>query len=131
MNKTVKAIAAAGIATAAFSGLGLAGCTAPKAQADAISGCEDLLWIVPFQSTRRAICDGVRRPDGSWLRARVFYTPEHYKPLTTNCYGRYSVSCTTTGGYWVPYNEARKETYIVFDHNVLPDEPGHLVNGVR
>ena len=103
----------------------------PKAKADVVSGCEDLLWIMPFQSTRRAICDGVRRPDGSWLRSRVHYTPRYYKPLTTNCYGSSFISCTTTGGYWVDYNEFSSDQYIVFDSNVLPTEPGHLENNNR
>jgi hypothetical protein len=47
-------------------------------------------------------------------------------PLTTNCYGTYSVSCTTTGGYWADLNVLEDETYVVFPSNVLPDEPDHL-----
>ena len=103
----------------------------PKAKADAISGCEDMIWLMPFQSTRRAICDGERRADGSWLRVRVHYTPEYYKPARTSCYGSYYVSCTTTGGYWVDYNEFSKDSYLVNDGNVLPTEPGHLENSLR
>lgn len=104
----------------------------PPANADVVSGCEDTVWLMPFQSTRRAICDGVRRPDGSWLRARVHYTPTHYVPRRVNCTSsRYSSSCTETGGYWVDYREASSDTYIVFDYNVLPTEPGHLVNNER
>ena len=102
-----------------------------EAHADVVTGCEDIIWFMPFQSTRRAICDGVKRPDGSWLRSRVHYTPRYYKPLTTNCYGSSFISCTTTGGYWVDYNEFSSDQYIVFDHNVLPTEPGHLENNVR
>jgi hypothetical protein len=103
---------------------------ATDAHADPLSGCQDDLWIVPFQSTRRVICDGAIRPDGSWLRAREFYTPAHDVPLTTRCSGGvYYSSCTTTGGYFQPRTSQGVETYIVFPDNVLPDEPPHLVNG--
>lgn len=123
-KNTVKGVFAVVGAIGAFSGLGLAGCTAPKANADVVSGCEDIIWIQPFQSTRRAICDGERRADGSWVRVRSHYTPEHYVPIS--CY-RYSCS----GGYWVPFSEARRDEYIVFDYNVVPGEPGHLINRNR
>lgn len=104
----------------------------PPANADAVSGCEDTVWFMPFQSTRRAICDGVKRPDGSWLRVRVHYTPAHYVPRRFSCTSsRYSSSCTETGGYTVAYREASSETYVVFDDNVLPTEPAHLVNNAR
>jgi len=102
----------------------------PTAQADTVSGCQDDLWIT-FGSTRRVICDGARRPDGSWLRARELYTPAHNVPLTTYCSGGlYYSSCNTSGGYWQPRTTKGIETYIVFDTNVLPDEPPHLVNGL-
>ena len=103
------------------------GLAAPPAHADGLSRCEFSVGFWLFKGTNRMICDGVRRPDGSWLRVREFYTPEHYKPLTTYCSGgRYYSSCTTSGGYWVPRASSGQETYVVFDYNVLPDEPGHL-----
>ena len=98
----------------------------PVASADEVSGCVTDRGIWLFKGTARTICDGVRRPDGSWLRAREFWTPAHYKPLRTNCYGYSYISCTTTGGYWVDRASSGVETYVVFDHNVLPDEPGHI-----
>lgn len=98
------------------------------ARADDLSGCQDDFWFT-FGSTRRVLCDGVTRPDGSWLRAREFYTPAHQVPLRTSCYGSYYVSCTTTGGYYQERTSTGVETYIVTPDTVLPDEPGHLVNG--
>ena len=116
---------------AAFGGV-LAGTGigyATDAHADAVSGCQDDLWWT-LGSTRRVICDGERRPDGSWLRAREFHTPAHWVPLTTRCSGgTYYSSCTTSGGYFQPRTSKGVETYIVFDTNVLPDEPPYLVNG--
>ena len=106
------ALAAAGMLTAA--------------RAEAIpNGCKDDLWWT-LNSTRRLICDGPMFEDGSWNRLRVFYTPAHNVPLTTNCYGTYSISCTTTGGYFVPYSESSNEIYPVTPATKLPDEPGYL-----
>jgi hypothetical protein len=90
--------------------------------AKADPGCQDDLWIT-LQGTRRAICDGPMQSDGSWQRARVFYTPEHYVPQTTNCYGYHYISCNTSGGYFVPYHEASREVYVVTPETKLPDEP--------
>jgi len=88
-------------------------------------GCQDDLWWT-LQATRRLICDGKLFEDGHWNRLRVFYTPAHHVPLTTNCYGYSYISCTTTGGYDVAYHEASNEIYIVTPDTVLPDEPGYL-----
>lgn len=113
-------------AVLAFTGTALA----PPAQADNVSGCQDEFKLIPFQSTRRLICDGDFRPDGSWWRAREFYTPAHQVPLHTYCSGGvYYSSCSTSGGYFQPRTSNGVETYIVFPDNVLPDEPGHLVGG--
>ncbi|MDT5076543.1 MAG: hypothetical protein QOJ80_1180 [Mycobacterium sp.] len=79
-----------------------------------------------FKAKQRTICDGPIRPDGSWSRERAIWVPAHQVPLTTNCYGTYSVSCTTTGGYWADLNVLEDQTYVVFPSNVLPDEPDHL-----
>jgi hypothetical protein len=46
--------------------------------------------------------------------------------MTTNCYGRSYVSCTSSGGYYAPYAETDNEVYPVTADTVLPDEPGHL-----
>lgn len=126
-------IVAAAIAGGTTVGLyGIAAATAPEAPGDtsAISGCQDDLWIT-FEHTRRTICDGHRMADGGWVRAREFYTPAHRVPLRTNCYGRYSISCTTTGGYFQPRTSKGVETYIVYPHNRLHDEPDHLINDFR
>lgn len=103
---------------------------ATDARADTVSGCQvdRGLWL--FKGTARSICDGEFRPDGSWLRAREFFTPAHYVPLPSYCSGgRYYSSCSTSGGYWQDRTSSGVETYVVFDYNVLPDEPGHLVGG--
>ena len=98
---------------------------APSAAAGPVPGCQDDFWWT-LQATRRLICDGTLRADGGWLRLRVFYTPAHRVPQTTHCYGRYSVTCTTTGGYDVAYSESANEVYPVMPDTVLPDEPGYL-----
>lgn len=83
------------------------------------SNCQDDLWWT-LQATRRLLCDGPISEDGSWMRRRQMYTPEHYVPFT--CY-RYSCS----GGYHVDLNIASDEIYPVRPETVLPDEPGHIV----
>lgn len=103
---------------------------APEARADTVTGCEVISGFWFMKGTKRSICDGALRPDGSWLRAREFWTPAYYKPIRTSCYGSYYVSCTTTGGYWVDRSSDGVETYVVYPDNVLPDEPPHLVNSL-
>lgn len=88
--------------------------------------CKQEFWLIAFQSNTRTICDGPIAPDGSWVRIREFWSPAYRVPLRTSCYGTYSLSCTTTGGYVQPMTSQGIEQYIVFPHNVLPDEPGHL-----
>lgn len=98
---------------------------ASVAKADPTVGCETIRWGF-LGSQRRTICDGPRRPDGSWTRARVIWTPAGYVPRNTYC-SRYS--CSSYGGYWRDESVQGKETYVVFDHNVLHDEPGWLPPG--
>ncbi len=77
-----------------------------------------LNWI-----RKRTLCDAPVRIDGSWVRARGFWTPAHQVPFS--CYGsRYYSSCS--GGYFVDPAQEPKDSYIVFPENVLPDEPGHI-----
>lgn len=103
--------------------------TAP-AKADPGIGCERINWGLHILTPqKRTICDGPRRADGSWERWRQLWTPAHYVPLRTSCYGTYSISCTTTGGYAVDDQIWEEQTYVVFDSNVLPDEPGWLPAG--
>lgn len=71
---------------------------------------------------KRTICDTPRRADGSWTRSREYWTPAHYVPVRCTAY-----ACT--GGYRVGNTTSRYEEYVVFDHNVLPDEPGWLPTG--
>lgn len=82
-------------------------------------GCVSDFWMWQgLRSASRMICDGDRRPDGSWERRRGFFDNPYYVPF--QC-GRYSC----WGGYWVP--ELRViESYIVTDATVLPDEPGFI-----
>ncbi|AJD82297.1 hypothetical protein PBI_KESHU_77 [Mycobacterium phage Keshu] len=103
---------------------------APQAHADEYEpGCKVDLWGF-LASSRRAICDGPIRPDGSWERAREFFVPAHRVPLRTTCSGTYSVTCTTSGGYFQERTSDGVETYVVTPDTVLPDEPGHLDEGV-
>lgn len=98
---------------------------APQASADPGVGCETIRWGF-LGSQRRTICDGPRRPDGSWTRARAVWTPAGYVPYSSYC-SRYS--CSGSGGYYREESTQARETYVVFDHNVLPDEPGWLPAG--
>lgn len=117
MKKTLIAAAALGVAVA----------FAPPAQADDLSRCETTRGFWLFKGTARTICDGVRRPDGSWLRAREFWTPAHWVNGSSSCYsGRYYSNCSYSPGYWQERTSSGVETYVVFDYNVLPDEPRHL-----
>lgn len=120
--------------TALVAGATAAGAlqAAPTASADVLSGCETIRGVWLFKGTARSICDGERRPDGSWLRAREFWTPAYYRNARSSCYGgTYYSSCDFTPGGWVDRSSSGIETYVVFDSNVLPDEPPHLVNGFR
>lgn len=110
-------------AAAAFTGI--AWSTGAHADADPSIGCETIRWGF-LGSQRRTICDGPRRADGSWTRARVVWTPAGYVPRSTYC-GTYS--CSSSGGYYREETLQAKETYVVFDSNVLPDEPGWLPPG--
>jgi hypothetical protein len=106
----------------------------PKANAEPVSGCQVDLWGF-LASQRRTICDGPLNPDGSWNRARIVWVPAHNVPFRTYCSGGvYYSSCSTSGGYFVPYSEVSSEVYPVNDtdgapNNHLGDEPPHLVNG--
>ncbi|AFN37765.1 hypothetical protein FGG44_gp77 [Mycobacterium phage MacnCheese] len=124
--KSVRVVLAAAAVAAAAVGL------APTASADSQydPGCKVDLWGF-LGSSRRMICDGPIRPDGSWLRSREFYVPAHQVPLRTSCYGSYSISCTTTGGYFQERTSDGIEVYPVTPDTVLGDEPGHLDEGAR
>jgi hypothetical protein len=114
-----KFVAAVIIALAGLTGL------ASPAAADPGVGCETIHWGF-LGSQLRTICDGPRQSDGGWLRARVVWVPAHYVPQTTYC-GSYS--CSSSGGYYVGDTTYAKESYVVFDSNVLPNEPGWLPSG--
>lgn len=98
---------------------------APQASAYVDMGCQTDRWGF-LGSQGRTLCDGPRNADGSWLRARVVWTPAHQVPST--CYGGYYVS-TCYAGYWVDQTVQSQETYVVTDGTVLPDEPGWLPPG--
>lgn len=119
MRITATIGAALSVAALALSG------PLPTAGADPGIGCEQIRWGF-LGSQRRTICDGPRQADGSWLRARVVWTPAHYVPISSSC-SRYS--CSSWGGYYVDDTLQAKETYIVTDATVLPDEPGWLPGG--
>lgn len=99
---------------------------APTAQASPSGmGCETIHWGF-LGSQLRTICDGPRQGDGSWMRYRVVWRPAHYVAASSYC-GTYS--CSYSGGYYVDDTVFAKENYVVFDSNVLPDEPGWLPPG--
>lgn len=126
-RRTVRRATATLAATAALLTAGAGYAAIPSAHADPLSGCETIRGLWLGKGTARDICDGVRRPDGSWLRAREFYTPAYYRDARSSCYGgAYYSSCDFTLGGVVPRRSSGVETYVVFDSNVLPDEPGHL-----
>lgn len=127
-KRTARKILAGTASALVLFGTGIGWAT--EAHADAVSGCQDEFKLILFQSTRRIICDGVLRPDGSWLRAREFYTPEHWVNGRSYCSGgAYYSSCSFSPGYRQERTSRGVETYVVFPDNVLADEPGHLVNG--
>lgn len=91
------------------------------------TGCQTEVWWI-WGATQRTLCDGPIRFDGSWLRAREFWTPAHDVPLSCSTYGsQYYANTSCTGGYWQPRTSKGVETYIVTPDTVLADEPGHLV----
>lgn len=87
--------------------------------------CQTVPWGF-LGSQNRTICDSPIARDGSWSRARIVWKEAHYVPMTTSCYGSSYISCTSYGGYSVPYTEFDDETYPVTTDTLLPDEPGHL-----
>lgn len=113
------------IAGLAAATLGLSGATAPVADADPGVGCETVRWGF-FWSQRRTICDGPRAADGSWTRARRVWTPAGYVRGSSYCS---SYSCSYSAGYYREESTTAFETYVVFDSNVLGDEPGWLPPG--
>ena len=92
-KRTVRRVLAAVAAGGVLAGTGLA--AAGQADAAPGVGCETIAapgllnWL-----QKRTICDTPKRADGSWTRARQYWTPAHYKPVS--CY-RWSCS----GGYHV------------------------------
>lgn len=92
------------------------------AHADAGINCTNQFWLMLGANTR-TICDGPIRPDGSWMRAREFWTPAHYVRGSGYC-SRYS--CSYSEGYYQERTSKGIEVYPVTADSVLPDEPGHL-----
>lgn len=91
-------------------------------------GCERISWGLHLLTPqKRTICDGPRRADGSWDRFRQLWTPSYYVPWSCS-YGTYS-GYRCGGDYSVADQVWEETTYVVFDHNVLPDEPGWLPAG--
>lgn len=93
-------------------------------------GCVQQFWMVGLRATTRTICDGPVQPDGSWMRARQFYAPAYVTNARTNCYGGgYNVYCTTYPPRQIAEFD-QQEVYPVTPQTVLPDEPGHIAEGV-
>jgi hypothetical protein len=117
----MKKLIGGGLAALAIAG----GIAAPAQASPPGLGCESIHWGF-LGSQLRTICDGPRQADGSWTRARMVWRPAHYVSSSSYC-GTYS--CSYTQGYYVDDTVFAKETYVVFDSNVLPDEPGWLQPG--
>ncbi|MEU9805482.1 hypothetical protein [Mycobacterium sp. NPDC050853] len=98
---------------------------AQRAHAAPEVGCETTSWGL-FGSQLRTICDGPKRPDGSWIRERRIWTSAGWVRGSTYC-GYYS--CTRSEGYYRSESTQTYERYLVFDDNVLGDEPGWLPAG--
>jgi len=76
-----------------------------------------------MRMTTRIICDQPIRPDGSWLRGRVFVAAAY----TTNAYSScYRYGCTYYPSRYIPAYNSGTEFYDVNPGTVLGDEPGHL-----
>ena len=127
LHRTVhKRTALRTLTSVGFGGLLVAGLiTATPAEAAPSVGCESIRWGF-LGSQVRTICDGPKRADGSWDREHRIWTPAGYVPRSTYC-GTYS--CSSSGGYYRQESTQGYERYVVFDHNVLPDEPGWLPTG--
>lgn len=121
MRRVLGAMAAGAV----LVGAGIA--YADHANASPAIGCETVAWPNLLNwGQKRTVCDGPRRPDGSWERARELWTPAHFVPFRCSS-SRYSISCS--GGYHVGQTTQAFERYMVFDHNVPPGEPGWLPAG--
>ena len=93
------------------------------------AGCETVGWGFLGQD-RRVICDGPKRPDGSWMRGRMFLTPAHVVPARSFCSGgAYSSTCTFSEKYYVDEVIHSKDHYPVTDDTVPAGEPGWLPAG--
>lgn len=85
-------------------------------------GCETIHWGF-LGSQLLTICDGPRRPAGvgtayAWSGCQriTSRTPALGAHIFGSCWG----------GYYVNTTVVAKEQYVVFDYNVLHDEPGWL-----
>lgn len=119
-RRFVTVLTAALFTLAALLGCGLG--AAPAASAIP-ANCQTQLWGL---GDVRILCDGPIRPDGSWTRARQFYTPAWTSPITCT-FGTYVSTCF--GGTYYPERYSPIETYPVNPDIVLPDEPGHIGPG--
>jgi hypothetical protein len=122
-KRTARRIVAAAASVIAFGATAVG--YAAHAEAAQGIGCETIHWGF-LGGQRRTICDTPKRPDGSWTRAREIWVPAGYIPRSTYC-GTYS--CSSSGGYYRERGTVAYEEYVVFDSNVLPDEPGWLPTG--
>lgn len=118
-KRTVRRVLVSMAAGAILGGTGIGHIA--HANADPV-GCESIRWGF-LGSQYRTICDSPRRADGSWERERRIWTPAGYVPRSTYC-GTYP--CSSSGGYYRQESTQGYERYVVFDHNVVQGEPGHL-----
>ncbi|QFP95520.1 hypothetical protein SEA_GAUGELDP_37 [Mycobacterium phage GaugeLDP] len=92
-------------------------------------GCDIISWGF-LGSQERMLCDGPKRPDGSWTRGRLITVPAHIRPSRTTCSGTYSVTCTHYEKRYVDTREIEKVHYDLTDDTVPPGEPGWIPSGV-
>jgi hypothetical protein len=103
---------------------------AAPANAEYDEGCEAINWGFLGRDTR-SICDGPRRPDGSWDRSRFFFSGGYTMPARTTCSGTYSVTCYSYEKTYVELKEIGREYYVVTDATIPPGEPGWLPQGAQ
>ena len=116
---------------------------AATARADYEAGCVSQPWRLGLRATTRTLCDGPIQADGSWTRARQFYVPAYMVGGSSSCYNYgsgYGIGSsggiyggTTNCSYSEPHEVAefkKIEVYWVTPATILPNEPGHIAQGV-
>jgi hypothetical protein len=104
---------------------------AAPAKADYTNGCEAIDWGFLGRDTR-TVCDGPRRPDGSWDRGRLFNSGGYWLPARTTCSGgSYSSTCYSYEKTYLEWREIGRDFYVLTDDIIPFGEPGWLPEGAK